>query len=307
MMSYQRYPRYLNLKEELRKRIEDGYDILRQCTLCGRKCKKNRFVERGICGGGLHPVVSSYNLHFGEEPPISGNRGSGTIFFTGCSLSCVFCQNYPISQHRIGNEISIEKLAEYMLSLEHEGAHNINLVTPTHYVPQILASLEIAIERGLSIPIVYNTGGYDSLETIRLLHGIVDIYLPDAKYSDEQLALRYSGVKEYVDVNRKAMCEMYSQVGDLLLNNGIAVKGILARHLVLPSHIENTKEVLQFLKSVSPDIKISLMGQYFPCNRAKDYPEINQRLSKSGYREAISIMHSFSLEGYTQESAVNLL
>jgi len=295
------YPGYLNLKEELHKRIEEGYSILRRCTLCGRKCKSDRFTQKGVCGGGLLPSISSYNLHFGEEPPISGKSGSGTIFFTGCSLSCVFCQNYPISQYRIGNEISIEKLAEYMLSLEHEGAHNINLVTPTHYVPQILASLKIAIERGLSIPIVYNTGGYDSLETIRLLRGIVDIYLPDAKYSDEQLALKYSGVKYYINVNRKAICEMYSQVGDLLVNNGIAVKGILVRHLVLPSHIENTKGVLQFLKSVSPDIKISLMGQYFSCNRAEDYIEINRKLSIGEYKEAISIMHSLSLEGYTQE------
>jgi len=301
------YPGYINLKEELHKRIEEGYSILRRCTLCGRECKSDRFTQKGVCGGGLLPTVSSHNLHFGEEPPISGKSGSGTIFFTGCSLSCVFCQNYPISQHRIGNEISIEKLAEYMLSLEHEGAHNINLVTPTHYIPQILASLEIAIEKGLSIPIVYNTGGYDSLETIRLLRGIVDIYLPDAKYSDEQLALKYSGVKDYINVNRKAICEMHSQVGDLLLNNGVAVRGILVRHLVLPSHIENTKGVLRFLKSVLPEIKISLMGQYFPCNRAKDYPEINRRLSKGEYGEAISIMHSFSLEGYTQESAINLL
>ncbi|OYD16367.1 hypothetical protein CH333_03650 [candidate division WOR-3 bacterium JGI_Cruoil_03_44_89] len=299
-MSHQLYPGYLNLKEEIHKRVEEGYNILRRCTLCGRQCKKNRFIERGICGGELLPMVSSYNLHFGEEPPISGSRGSGTVFFTGCSLSCVFCQNYPISQQRIGNEISIEKLAEYMLSLQYEGAHNINLVTPTHYVPQILASLELAIEKGLSIPIVYNTGGYDSPETLSLLRGIVDIYLPDAKYSDDQLAFRYSGVKRYVDINREAICEMHSQVGELLVDEGIAVEGILVRHLVLPSHIENTRGVLQFLKTVSPDTKISLMGQYFPCNRAKDYPEINQKLSTTEYREAVSIMHSLSLEGYIQ-------
>lgn len=299
-MSHQVYPGYLNLKEEIHERVEEGYNILRRCTLCGRKCKKNRFIERGVCGGELLPMVSSYNLHFGEEPPISGSRGSGTIFFTGCSLSCVFCQNYPISQQRIGNEISIERLAEYMLSLQYEGAHNINLVTPTHYVPQILASLELAIEKGLSIPIVYNTGGYDSLETLSLLRGIVDLYLPDAKYSDDQLAFRYSGVKRYVDINREAICEMHSQVGELLVDEGIAVEGILVRHLVLPSHIENTRGVLQFLKTVSPDTKISLMGQYFPCNRAKDYPEINQKLSTNEYREAVSIMHTLSLEGYIQ-------
>jgi putative pyruvate formate lyase activating enzyme len=304
-MSYRVYPRYLNLKGELHKRVQEGYNILKRCTLCGWKCGKNRFIERGICGGGLLPMVSSYNLHFGEEPSISGSRGSGTIFFTGCSLSCVFCQNYPISQYRIGKEISIERLAEYMLSLQYDGAHNINLVTPTHYVPQILASLEIAIEKGLSIPIVYNTGGYDSVHTLELLQGIVDIYLPDAKYSKDELALRYSGIKNYVGINKRALYEMYSQVGNLVTDDGIARSGIFVRHLVLPSHIENAKGVLQFLKSVSPDIKISLMGQYFPCNHAKDYPEINRKLSISEYREAISMMYSLSLEGYIQECITN--
>ncbi len=305
-MSEKLYPRYLNIREGLQKRVEQAYNILKECTLCGRECKKNRFVGKGECGAGLLPVVSSYNLHFGEEPPISGLSGSGTIFFTGCSLSCVFCQNYPISQQRIGNEITIEKLAEYMISLEHKGAHNINLVTPTHYVPQILASLKIAIDKGLNIPIVYNTGGYDSLHTIMLLQGIIDIYLPDAKYSRDELAIKYSGIGKYIETNRKAICEMYSQVGNLMVKGGVAKSGILVRHLLLPSHLENTKEILNFLKDVSPDIKISLMGQYFPCNRSTDYPEINMRISPDEYKEAISFMNSLSLEGYIQDSLARI-
>lgn len=305
-MSEKLYPRYLNIREGLQKRVEQAYNILKECTLCGRECKKNRFVGKGECGAGLLPVVSSYNLHFGEEPPISGLRGSGTIFFTGCSLSCVFCQNYPISQQRIGNEITIEKLAEYMLSLEHKGAHNINLVTPTHYVPQILASLIIAIDKGLNIPIVYNTGGYDSLHTIMLLQGIIDIYLPDAKYSRDELAIKYSGITRYVETNRKAIYEMFNQVGNLVVKGGVAKSGILVRHLLLPSHLENTKEILNFLKDVSPDIKISLMGQYFPCNRATNYPEINMRISPDEYKEAISFMNSLSLEGYIQDSLARI-
>ncbi len=294
------YPAYLNLKDELKERIEEGYRILKRCILCGRRCKVDRFRDKGVCGGGLIPVISSHNLHFGEEPPISGERGSGTIFLTGCSLSCVFCQNYPISQHRVGREITIETLAEYMLSLQNEGAHNINLVTPTHYVPQLLSALDIAIEKGLSIPIVYNTGGYDSMETLRLLSGVVDIYLPDAKYSDDNLSLRYSGTNDYIQVNRKAIKEMFNQVGNLVLDNGVAKRGILVRHLVLPSNIENTKGVLSFLKSLSKDIKVGLMGQYFPCNRAGDFPEIDKKLDTGEYREAVSIMHSLCLDGYVQ-------
>lgn len=296
------YPKYLNHVEDLPERIEEAYSILKECVLCGRECRRNRFKEKGLCGGGLHTIVSSYNLHFGEEPPISGRRGSGTIFFTGCSLSCVFCQNYPISQLRIGNEVDNETLAEYMLSLQREGAHNINFVTPTHFVPQILASLRIAIDKGLSIPLVYNTGGYDTLRALKLLTGIVDIFLPDIKYSRDELAFRYSGIQGYVGINRKAIYEMYNQVGNLVVEEGVAVSGVLVRHLVLPSNLKNTKEVLDFLKDVSPDIKISLMGQYFPCNRAPNYPEVNRRLSSPEYREAISFMKALSLEGYIQES-----
>ncbi len=301
-MSGELYPRYLNLKGELHKRVEEAYKILKECRLCGRECGTNRLKEKGLCGGGFRPIVSSYNLHFGEEPPISGHRGSGTIFFTGCSLSCVYCQNYPISQHRVGREIDIESLAHYILSLQHDGAHNINFVTPTHFVPQILAALEISIDKGLNIPLVYNTGGYDSIVALKLLRGIFDIYLPDVKYSRDELAFRYSGINSYVEMNREAIHEMYKQVGNLVLEDGVAKRGILVRHLVLPSNLENTKEILMFLKEVSPDIKISLMGQYFPCNRAPSYPEINRRLRPAEYREAASFMHSLSLEGYIQKS-----
>ncbi|HID93262.1 MAG TPA: radical SAM protein [bacterium (Candidatus Stahlbacteria)] len=297
------YPSYLNLtQKELKERIDRGYAILKSCTLCARNCKVDRLAnERGFCRAGALPVVSSYNLHFGEEPPISGDRGSGTIFFTHCSMRCCFCQNYPISQKGIGNEVSIEELSVMMLKLQERGVHNINLVTPTHFVPQIISALKIAIEKGLNIPIVYNTGGYDSLETLKLLDGIVDIYMPDAKYGDNKDAEKYSIAPNYVDANVIALKEMHSQVGDLILNDGIAKRGILVRHLVLPNNISEPKEVLHTLHSISKDMYVSLMSQYFPCNRADEYPELARKITKKEYEEARKEVEKLSLRGYIQE------
>jgi len=296
------YPSYLNLSPyEWKERINKAYEILKSCSLCGRKCGVDRISGgKGPCKGGILPKVSSYNLHFGEEPPISGTRGSGTIFFTGCSMRCCFCQNYPISQLGVGNEIKIEKLSKIMLSLQRSGAHNINLVTPTHFVPQILVSLKIASENGLRIPIVYNTGGYDTIETLNLLDSIVDIYMPDSKYGDDKNSLRFSDSPVYVKTNREAIIQMWKQVGDLEIVNGIAKRGILVRHLVLPNNISHPDEVLRFLQSVSKNMYVSLMSQYFPCNRAYQYPELSRRITKKEYERAYKTLQKLGLRGYTQ-------
>ncbi len=252
---------------------------------------------------GFHPVVSSDNLHHGEEPPISGFRGSGTIFFTGCSLGCVFCQNYPISHLLHGNQITVPRLAEIMLRLQKAGAHNINLVTPTHFTPQIMAALLIAYKKGLKIPIVYNCGGFESLNTLKLLDGIVDIYMPDMKYSDPEMAKLYSSARTYPQINKVAVKEMYRQVGDLQIDeNGIAKKGLLIRHLVLPENIAGTKEILRFIaEEISPNTYISLMSQYFPAYKALSMPAINRRITPAEYEKAREYLDQFGLSrGWVQ-------
>ncbi len=292
-------PAYLKLSDrELEERIKKAFSLLNPCRLCPRKCEVNRLEgERGFCGAGAKAEVSSYNLHFGEEPGISGWRGSGTIFFTHCNLRCVFCQNYPISQLGHGNAVSTERLAEMMLELQHQGAHNINFVTPTHMVPWILEALLIAKERGLKIPLVYNTGGYDSLEELELLDGIVDIYMPDMKYNDNKVAERYSKAPDYVEVNRRAIKEMHRQVGDLVLDDtGVAQRGLLVRHLILPDGLAGTEGIMKFLaEEVSPETAISLMSQYFPAHRAFEYPEISRRITRKEYYEAERAMEQAGL------------
>jgi len=232
-------------------------------------CGADRSADgRGYCGAGALPVVSSYGPHFGEEPPLVGRRGSGTIFFAGCSLSCAFCQNYEISQEGRGREVSIEALADMMLSLQGMGCHNVNLVTPTHQVPQILAALAIAAHQGLSIPLVYNSGGYEQIEVLRLLDGIVDIYMPDAKYGSDAAGAALSGVPDYATVMRRALLEMQRQVGDLVCRDGIAERGLLIRHLVLPADLAGTGEVMRFIaEEVSRDAYVNVMAQYHPAWR----------------------------------------
>jgi len=273
--------------------------------VCPRRCGVNRIRgEAGACALGRNPAVSSVNLHFGEEPPISGYRGSGTIFFTSCNLRCVFCQNYPISQLRHGKEVSVRDLADAMLKLQDKGAHNINFVTPTHLVPQIMDALRIAYERGLEIPLVYNTGGYDSVEMLRLLEGVVDIYMPDMKYSDPEMGRKYSGIPDYPQVNREAIKEMHRQVGDLVIDDeGIARKGLLVRHLVLPEGIAGTEDVLRFLaEEVSRDTYISLMRQYFPAYKAVNMPPLDRRITEEEYREAVELLDKYGLtRGWIQE------
>lgn len=254
---------------------------------------------------GINPVVSSYNVHFGEEPPISGTRGSGTIFFTSCSLRCVYCQNFPISQWGNGSEITTRDVAEMMISLQSRGCHNINLVTPSHFVPQILEALSFAWDMGLDLPLVYNSSGYDSVEALRLLEGIIDIYLPDMRYSDNQIAKRLSSAEDYVEVNREAIREMYRQVGNLLINEeGIAEKGLLVRHLILPKNLAGSKRTFEFIKEeISPEVHVSLMGQYFPSFKACDNVSINRKITKEEYELAKeSFFESGLTSGWMQEN-----
>lgn len=297
---------YLKLSnKEFEKKLKKAFSLLSPCRLCPRRCGVERMKgEKGVCQAGALPEVSSYNLHFGEEPGISGWRGSGTIFFTHCNLRCVFCQNYPISQLGHGNETSSAGLAEMMLELQADGAHNINFVTPSHMVPWIMEAVFLAREKGLKIPLVYNCGGYESLEQLKLLEGIIDIYMPDMKYNDNQVAQRLSNASDYVEVNRKAIKEMHRQVGDLALDDtGVAYRGLLIRHLVLPQGLAGTEGIMKFIaEQISKNTAISLMSQYFPAHQAHQFPEISRRITRAEYALAEKAMEKFGLqEGWKQE------
>ena len=298
---------YVELYERgiLKKRKEEVNKLLERCHLCPRKCLVNRLQdEKGFCGAGTRVVVSSYNLHFGEEPPISGYRGSGTIFFTHCNLRCCFCQNYPISQLGNGQEVGIPELATMMVKLQKLGAHNINFVTPTHFVPQIVEALDLAVREGLKIPLVYNSGGYDSVEALELLDGVVDIYMPDAKYSNPESARTYSRAADYFEVNRKALLEMHRQVGDLKMDrDGIAKWGLLIRHLVMPEDIVGSRRVLEFIaKNISKNTYMSIMAQYHPAHLAFEFPELSRRISKREYDAVLKMADELGLErGWRQD------
>lgn len=286
-------PSYLNIaKEVLLEKIDSLEKILKRCTLCPRNCEVDRTAgEKGFCRTGVLPFISSYGPHYGEERPLVGRFGSGTIFFGNCNLGCIFCQNYTISHLGEGVEVSFEKLAGIMLSLQNQGCHNINLVTPTHQVPMIVRSLSIAIDKGLKIPIVYNCGGYESIETLEILDGIIDIYMPDFKYSDDKMGFMYSKAKDYPDIAKKAIKEMHRQVGDLIINKeGIAVRGLLVRHLVLPEGIAGTEEVVRFIaEEISRNTYINIMDQYHPCFKAFDHPPLNRRITKKEYENALKM------------------
>ena len=243
--------------------------------------------------------------HHGEEPPISGTQGSGTIFFSHCNMNCVYCQNYEFSQKGEGREVGFEELADMMVQLQDMGCHNINLVSPTHIMPQILKSLSLAITKGLKIPLVYNTGGYELSEIIGLLDKIVDIYLPDMRYADSEIAIKYSSAPNYPQFNRPAVREMHRQVGIAKMDdNGIIKKGLVIRHLVLPENISGTQKIMEFIATeLSKDTCISLMSQYFPCFKAVDFPQIRRRITYAEYQEAQEIMHKYGLyNGWIQES-----
>ncbi|UCC66600.1 MAG: radical SAM protein [Deltaproteobacteria bacterium] len=279
-------------KGELEERIDALREILKECRLCPRECKLNRLDgEKGYCQAGADLTISSAFPHFGEEPPLVGHYGSGTIFLTNCNLRCIFCQNYDISHLGQGERITGSELAQYMIGLQRRGCHNINFVTPTHYVPQIVAALPEAIGLGLEVPLVYNCGGYESLEVIRLLDGIVDIYMPDAKFSREEDATRYCNAPNYPQVMQKILLEMHRQVGDLMLDErGIAYRGLLIRHLVMPNGVAGTKETLSFIaKRLSVHSYVNVMDQYRPLHRSGEYPEIDRRITYREYREAIKI------------------
>jgi putative pyruvate formate lyase activating enzyme len=290
--------------------VETLYDILSCCELCGHKCKVDRLKgKRGQCNASYKLKISSYGLHFGEEEPISGYNGSGTIFFSYCNLHCVFCQNYEISHLAEGIEISEEQLVEIMVWLQNKNAHNINLVSPTHFLPQIIKALYLASKQGLNIPIVYNTGGYDNPEVIKLLSEIVDIYMPDMKYSDNENAYKYSSAKDYWEINTSAVKEMYRQVGGLKVDEyRVAYRGLLIRHLVLPNNIAGSKKIIDFIvENLGDDVYLNIMAQYRPCFKAKNYPELNRRITLEEYEEIVNYAISKDIKNIDKEQIVLLL
>jgi len=274
--------------------VEQLRQLMNPCTLCARNCRAKRGEgERGFCGIGEKPVVSSAGPHFGEESVLVGDGGSGTIFFAGCNLGCIFCQNYDISHYRHGREVSIERLAEAMVELERQGCSNINLVSPTHVVPAIAAAIELSRRAGLGLPIVYNSGGYDSVETLKLLAGYVDIYMPDMKYSDAGVAKRLSNAGDYPEVNRAAVREMHKQVGALKIEDGLAKRGLLVRHLVLPNELAGSYKIIDFLvEEVSPVTAINVMDQYRPCYKASSEPKLRRRV----YRDEFESVRRYAKE-----------
>lgn len=285
-------PSYLRLYEKGKlSAIKDRLlKRLKSCELCPRDCKVDRLEgEIGFCKTGRFAVVSSYNLHFGEEPLLVGRSGSGTIFFTWCNLGCLYCQNYTISHMGEGREIKPAKLAETMLYLQEQGAHNINFVTPTHVVAQIIEALILAVERGLRLPLVYNSGGYDESSTLKEIDGVFDIYMPDAKYSDEHFSFKYSKAKDYWQACQDALLEMHRQVGDLVMDEyGIAKRGLLIRHLVLPNRIAGSFKVLDFIaKRISKDSYVNIMEQYYPCFKAYTFEELSRRITKEEFDEVL--------------------
>ena len=308
-MSYE--PGYLALYKsgELERRAKALQARLAVCDICPRECAVNRLEGKlGHCDSGLLPIVSSYCAHKGEEPVLSGTRGSGTIFFSNCNMRCVYCQNYQISQspkEQHKNKVSIEMLAERMLYLQNElHCHNINLVTPSHFVPQIVNALVAAVPRGLHLPLVYNTSSYDSLKTLRELDGIISIYLADIRYASNDLGRKYSRARNYVDHARAAILEMQRQVGDLVIDeDDIAQKGLIVRHLILPNGIAGSAESLNWLvKEVSPRVAVSIMAQYYPTHRAYKYHELNRKITTQEYQEAVDLVEKLGIEnGWLQD------
>ncbi len=295
-------PAYLKLLEsgELAPRKDRAAQHLSNCDLCARYCHVNRYqtTKGAVCRTGEKAVVYSFGPHHGEEKPLRGDHGSGTIFFSWCNLRCVYCQNWEISQLGQGNEVTPEELAQMMLQLQERGCHNINFVSPSHVVAQIIGAVYLAARQGLHLPLVYNTGGYDSPEALKLLDGIIDIYMPDLKYGDEATALKYSKAPNYVKVNQQAVKEMHRQVGDLVIAaNGLAVRGLLVRHLVLPNNLAGTERVLSFLVGeISRHTYLNLMAQYYPCYRADQYPPLDRPLTSREYQQARQLADKYGCQ-----------
>ena len=318
-------PTYLQLYKsgELKKRAEILISKLSSCTICPRHCHVDRSEDRsrreekgekvigekeeGFCKTGRKPIVSSTVAHFGEEPVLVGKNGAGNVFFGHCNLRCVYCQNWQIS-HPVGkarqNEITSQELADRLLSLQNKGCHNINFVSPSHFVAQMVEAIFLACQKGLRLPIVYNTNAFDDVETLKLLEGIVDIYLPDIKYADDVAAVKYSQARDYWQTSKEAIKEMYRQVGNLVLDeNGIAQRGLIVRHLILPNDVAETEECLRFLANeISPEISVSLMAQYYPTNKSDRVPLLDRKIRVSEYEKAVSYLEKFGLKnGWVQE------
>lgn len=285
--------------EELSRRVKKAVELLSDCAVCAQECHVNRLKgERGFCRTGRYAVVSSWGPHFGEEEVLVGTNGSGTIFFAYCNMACRFCQNCEISYYGEGEEYTPHELADIMMELQQIGCHNINLVSPSHLVPQILEALEIAVQRGLKIPLVYNTGGYDSVQTLRLLDGIIDIYMPDIKFGDDETGRIYASAPRYFTVAKLAVKEMYRQVGDLVVDeSGLAVKGLIVRHLVLPENLARTEEVMKFLaEEISPNTFVNIMDQYYPVHKAHNDPVLSRRITSREYSQALKIARAAGLK-----------
>ena len=293
------WPSYLKLLEtgEFARRVMEANLRLFKCTLCPDKCGANRKNERGFCKTGILAKVNSHYAHSGEERMISGTNGSGTIFFSGCNMRCVYCQNFEVSRGDDGYETRPETLARMMIKLQTDGCHNINFVSPSHVIPQIVEAVFHAAKSGLKIPVIYNSGGYDSKDGLELLDGIVDIYMPDMKYGDDGTAFKYSGVKDYVKYNREAVAEMHRQVGDLVVGpDGMARSGLIVRHLVLPGGLAGTENVVKFLaENISRKTFVNIMAQYWPAHKAVEYPELTDKLKNSDYEAALGIAGKYGL------------
>lgn len=303
-------PSYIKLLHsgELKRRAEKSYNILSSCNCCPHNCKVDRINgELGICVSGGLPIVSSYTPHFGEEPVLTGTNGAGNIFFGNCNLKCIYCQNYEISQSyktEINHQISFERLADMMLELQNKGCHNIGLVSPTHFSAHILKSIYMAAEKRLNLPIIYNTNGYDSVDTLKLYEDVIDIYLPDIKYGDNEIARHYSKIENYFDKAKDAIKEMFRQVGDELFYDGdVVVRGLIIRHLVLPNNLAETENVFRVIaEELSTDVHISLMSQYNPMHKAEKDVLINRKVRAAEYDKAIGLMDKYGLKnGWIQD------
>ena len=304
-------PSYLDTCQsgKLHQNLQRLMEKLAACELCPRRCRVNRLKdEKGFCNTGRKAMVSSYSPHFGEEDPLVGRFGSGTIFFTYCNLGCRFCQNYEISHEGMGQEVNPEGLAGIMLHLQNQGCHNINLVSPSHVVVPIMEAMPIAIEAGLKIPLVFNTGSYDLPETLKLLEGIVDIYMPDVKFSRERTARDLANAPDYPEISRQALLEMHRQAGDLLLDEkGIATKGLLIRHLVMPGQLSETDEWLRFIaEQVSTNSYINLMDQYHPCGSIHEHPSLSRKISPEEYQQALTSACNHGLQRLDRRGSFQL-
>jgi putative pyruvate formate lyase activating enzyme len=303
-------PSYIKLYKsgELKNRVESAEKILESCRSCPRGCETDRANNNpGICSSGFLPIVSSYTAHQGEEPGLSGTRGAGNIFFGNCNLKCIYCQNFEISQNlekEKKHTVSFERLSDIMIELQNKGCHNIGLVSPTQFAPQILKSIYLAVEKGLSLPIIYNSNGYDSVEMLKLYDGIIDIYLPDLKYGNNEYAKAYSKADNYFDFAKLAIKEMFNQVGDgLIYEDDVVVRGLILRHLVLPNDLSDTENVFKFIsEELNPNVHISLMSQYYPANKAHQDILLDRRLRHSEYERALELMDKYGLKnGWIQE------